>query len=134
MNLKLAHIALMNQHQDIDEIKFWGKVEGILKNYYIFMGLKFEGQYEFPHKRFFWAYQFFDLDLRTLTSRRSQNCCSSTKSMPRMSMASSQGTLTRLLSTWRETLMMKRPNSPTMLKRRQKKMHPSLKLIKIKRS
>lgn len=55
MKLKLAHIKLMNEHQDLDEIKFWGKVEGLTKSYYIMLGLKYQHSYEFPHKYFYWA-------------------------------------------------------------------------------
>ena len=55
MKLKLAHLKLMEANPDLDEVKFWGKIEAITKNYYIVLGLQFRGKYEFPHKYFFWA-------------------------------------------------------------------------------
>ena len=54
MKLKLAHIRLMNDHESLDEVKFWGKIEG-LTNYYVMVGLKYQHSYEFPHKYFYWA-------------------------------------------------------------------------------
>lgn len=56
IKLKLAHIRLMNENKDLDEVKFWGKIEGLTKTYYIIIGLKYQNSYEFPHKTFYWAY------------------------------------------------------------------------------
>lgn len=40
---------------EIEELTFWGKIEGIKNDYYIAMGLQFKNMYEFPVKTFFWA-------------------------------------------------------------------------------
>ncbi len=55
MKLKLAYIKLMNTNLELDEVKFWGKIEGLTKVYYIMLGLKYQQCYEFPRKYFFWA-------------------------------------------------------------------------------
>jgi radial spoke head protein 9 len=34
---------------------FWGKFIGTSKDYYIVMGVKYTGKYEFPVKIFYWA-------------------------------------------------------------------------------
>ena len=40
---------------EFEELKLWGKIHGINKDYFIAIGLKFSGVYEFPHKTFFWC-------------------------------------------------------------------------------
>lgn len=47
LNSDLAH--------SFEELKFWGRVEGIKNDYYICIGVLYSNQYEFPTKRFFWA-------------------------------------------------------------------------------
>lgn len=42
---------------------FWGKIEGISKDYYITLGLNFRGQFEFPEKKFFWSSTDFSFAL-----------------------------------------------------------------------
>jgi len=54
MKLELA-ILKLNETEEFDQIVFWGKVEGIAKDYYVALGLKFKNQYEFPLKKFFWS-------------------------------------------------------------------------------
>eukprot|EP01017_Pseudomicrothorax_dubius_P042130 TRINITY_DN6833_c0_g1_i1.p1 TRINITY_DN6833_c0_g1~~TRINITY_DN6833_c0_g1_i1.p1 ORF type:complete len:278 (+),score=92.85 TRINITY_DN6833_c0_g1_i1:173-1006(+) len=58
MKLELA-ILKLNESQQFDQIVFWGKIEGISRDYYIVVGLKFRQQYEFPHKTFFWCNEEF---------------------------------------------------------------------------
>lgn len=41
--------------KEIEELVFWGKIEGIKQDYFIAMGLTFRNMYEFPVKTFFWA-------------------------------------------------------------------------------
>lgn len=36
-------------------MKFWGKIEGTTKDYYLALALNFKGKYEFPSKAFFYA-------------------------------------------------------------------------------
>ena len=54
LKLKFAHIELLKENPQLNECKFWGKIEGLSKNYYIMLGLKYTGSYEFPHKYFYW--------------------------------------------------------------------------------
>jgi radial spoke head protein 9 len=54
MKLELALMKL-TETTDFDQILFWGKIEGIKKDYYIAQGLNFKGCYEFPMKTFYWC-------------------------------------------------------------------------------
>lgn len=38
-----------------EEIMFWGKINGLEKDYYIAVALQYSGQYEFPRKTFFYT-------------------------------------------------------------------------------
>lgn len=38
-----------------DEILFWGKIEGTVKDYHVVCGLNFVGQSGFPTKHFYWC-------------------------------------------------------------------------------
>ncbi len=40
---------------DFEELLFWGRIQGLTKDYYIATGLTYSGKYEFPKKRFFYA-------------------------------------------------------------------------------
>lgn len=54
MQVKLSLLELVKK-EDFDDILFWGKIKGITRDYFLGMGLKYQGQYEFPQKRFFWC-------------------------------------------------------------------------------
>lgn len=54
MKLEIALLKL-NETQKFEQILFWGRIEGVEKDYYIALGLNFKGQYEFPTKKFFWS-------------------------------------------------------------------------------
>lgn len=41
--------------EDFEELMFWGRISGNERDYYIAVGLTYNGQYEFPNKRFFFA-------------------------------------------------------------------------------
>ena len=41
--------------EDFEELLFWGRIEGVQRDYYIAMGLTYNGKYEFPEKRFYYA-------------------------------------------------------------------------------
>jgi hypothetical protein len=51
----MGALKLAESNPDIDEFKFWGRIETTGKPYYIIVGLQYSGKYEFPHKKFFWA-------------------------------------------------------------------------------
>lgn len=53
MKLELS-LLKMSEKEKFDQILFWGKIEGIAKDYYIAVALKFKEQFEFPTKKFFW--------------------------------------------------------------------------------
>ena len=54
MRLELALLKLSENYQ-FDSLQFWGRVEGVEKDYYIALGLQLKGEYEFPKKKFFWC-------------------------------------------------------------------------------
>jgi radial spoke head protein 9 len=54
VNLELALHKLREQEQ-FDEVKFWGKVSGVAKDYYLAVVVNYEGHQGFPHKRMFWC-------------------------------------------------------------------------------
>jgi radial spoke head protein 9 len=47
--LELALLKL-TQHYQFDQLQFWGRIEGIDKDYYVALGLRFKGEFEFPKK------------------------------------------------------------------------------------
>jgi radial spoke head protein 9 len=51
----MARAAIMKDNGKLDDVKFWGKIEGLTNTYYILVGLQFNESYEFPHKTFYWA-------------------------------------------------------------------------------
>lgn len=54
LKLEIALVKL-SQSVECDQLLFWGRIEGIASNYYLAMSLNFKGQFEFPHKRFYWT-------------------------------------------------------------------------------
>ena len=54
MQLQLALHKLNNDTQ-YDELLFWGKVLGTVKDYYIALAVNYKGKYQFPEKDFYWA-------------------------------------------------------------------------------
>jgi len=50
-------LALHQLHTTIeaDELLFWGKINGINKDYFIAMAVTYSGQFEFPSKKFYWC-------------------------------------------------------------------------------
>lgn len=45
----------MSSETGYEEILFWGKIQGLNKDYYILIGINYSNHYEFPEKGFFWA-------------------------------------------------------------------------------
>ena len=54
MQLELA-LHSLHTTIDADELLFWGKINGINKDYFIAVAVTYSGQFEFPHKRFYWC-------------------------------------------------------------------------------
>jgi len=54
MQVELSLLELV-QKEDFEELLYWGKIRGLSRDYFVAMGLKYRGQYEFPLKRFFWC-------------------------------------------------------------------------------
>ena len=50
-----------------DQWNFWGRIEGIVKNYYIIEGVDFKGVTNFPNRQYFWAYVVLYLEMMTLS-------------------------------------------------------------------
>ena len=59
LRLKLAYANVLQAHPELDEVKFWGRIEGLTKSYYVLVGLTFRKAYQFPHKTFFYAYGLY---------------------------------------------------------------------------
>jgi radial spoke head protein 9 len=59
LQIELALTQLLNgaEAESFDELLFWGKVTGLKADYYIALGLKMQGSYEFPKKQFYWCSQ-----------------------------------------------------------------------------
>ena len=55
----------MNNSIECDELLFWGKITGLNSDYLIAVAIFYEGKYEFPLKKFYWAssndYKFQEL-------------------------------------------------------------------------
>ena len=45
--LELAVIKL-SENKDCDKFNFWGRIEGVYRNYYIVQGINEKGKYDFP--------------------------------------------------------------------------------------
>ena len=54
MNIELCLLKI-HEHEDFEEVLFWGKIRGIMKDYYIAQAINFKTHSEFPIKRFFWC-------------------------------------------------------------------------------
>jgi len=54
MNLELSLLKL-HENEDFEEVLLWGRIRGVMRDYYIAQTLNYKGHYEFPHKRFFWC-------------------------------------------------------------------------------
>ncbi|MCB0368790.1 MAG: hypothetical protein KDD45_04910 [Bdellovibrionales bacterium] len=49
-------VSKLKQETEFEIFNFWGRIEGIHKNYYIVQGVNFKGATSFPVKRYFWRY------------------------------------------------------------------------------
>jgi len=45
LRIKLANANLLSANLNIDELKFWGRIEGLTKSYYIIVGLTYRKIY-----------------------------------------------------------------------------------------
>jgi radial spoke head protein 9 len=54
MQLEMAIMSLRTRVEH-DELHFWGKINGLVQDYYVCVGVTYCGQYEFPTKNFYWA-------------------------------------------------------------------------------
>ena len=51
-----AAILKLSQEYSYDQFNFWGRIEGVAKNYYVAEGVKFRGCTNFPIRKYFWRY------------------------------------------------------------------------------
>lgn len=56
--LGIALPALL-EHEKLSNLLFWGRIRGLKGDYYIALGLKFEDEFEFPAKKFYWSLDNF---------------------------------------------------------------------------
>lgn len=54
MQLEMS-LNLLRCQVKADEVLFWGKVMGAVNDYFLAVTVTFAGQYEFPHKRFYYT-------------------------------------------------------------------------------
>lgn len=54
MQLDIA-LHELNNTVECGELLFWGKISADKADYFIAMAIDYEGKYEFPDKKFFWA-------------------------------------------------------------------------------
>jgi len=54
MQLEMAMMSLRGRI-DSDELHFWGKISGMVNDYYVAVAVTYAGQYEFPCKNFYWC-------------------------------------------------------------------------------
>jgi radial spoke head protein 9 len=45
----------LNNSVECDELLFWGRIHGLKCDYFVAMAVFYEGKYEFPVKKFYWA-------------------------------------------------------------------------------
>ena len=55
LEMGINELMATSSDTDFEELLFWGKVNGLIKDYYICMGVTYSGHYEFCRKRFYWA-------------------------------------------------------------------------------
>jgi radial spoke head protein 9 len=55
IQLELAVLRL-SQEYHFEAFNFWGRIEGIHKNYYMVEGVSFKGVTSFPQRHYFWRY------------------------------------------------------------------------------
>lgn len=48
-------ITNLNNNIECDELLFWGRITGLKADYFIAVAVFYEGKYEFPVKKFYWA-------------------------------------------------------------------------------
>ena len=46
----------LSEERTFDRWNFWGRVDGLARNYYIVQGVNHRGHYEFPEKHYFLRY------------------------------------------------------------------------------
>lgn len=73
INLELS-VSKLRQEYEFETFNFWGRVEGIHKNYYLVEGVTFKGATSFPRKQHFWRYsvltQLPGLPIRRIAPRQ----------------------------------------------------------------
>ena len=56
ISLEVAVLKL-SQEYDFQFFRFWGRVEGIVRNYYVVSAVDLKNTQSFPCKRYFWRYR-----------------------------------------------------------------------------
>lgn len=54
ISIEAQALKLSNEYQH-EQWNFWGRIEGISKNYYVIEGVNFKGATNFPTHKYFWA-------------------------------------------------------------------------------
>ena len=49
-------VEALSSEYNFEKWNFWGRIEGISKNYYVAEGVNFKGSVNFPQKKLFWRY------------------------------------------------------------------------------
>lgn len=62
------NVLKLSEEYHYEIFNFWGRVEGVSKNYYIVQGVNFKGATKFPAKKYFWRYCVFYTARKILSS------------------------------------------------------------------
>jgi radial spoke head protein 9 len=49
-------VLKLSQEYHFENFNLWGRIEGVLKNYYVVEGVNFRGATNFLTKKYFWRY------------------------------------------------------------------------------
>lgn len=49
----------LSENKAFDKYNFWGRIEGLYRNYYIIQGVNEKNKFDFPEKKYFWSSESF---------------------------------------------------------------------------
>lgn len=55
-----VNVLKLSQEYHYETFNFWGRVEGVSKNYYIVQAINFKNATSFPIKKYFWRYNIIN--------------------------------------------------------------------------
>jgi hypothetical protein len=73
-------VLKLSQEYHFEVFNFWGRIEGVSKNYYIVQAVSFKGATSFPIKKYFWRYLSNHIALRISSSPNCHRRATNTQS------------------------------------------------------